>query len=222
MDQQRKNLLQKVGGFAAIFHAVAYVVGIGLALTLIAPVLNADAAGYLARMVSLKTVMYLWIFICYSLVSVALVVCVLALYERMKSDSPILMSLASLFGIIWAGLILASGNLMLHDFGYLADLYRADPASAQTVWMALRPVEDGIVSGNEMVGSLWILLLSIAALKNRRLPRALSVFGVVIAVAGLSTLIPAVMEATQDMIFGLGSIAWSAWLGVVLLRQKSE
>ncbi len=110
---------------------------------------------------------------------------------------------------------------MLHDFGDIADLYQANPVQAQTAWLALKPVEDGIISGNEMVGSPWMILLSIAAIQNKRLPKALNICAIAVAVSGLLTLIPIVMEATNDMIFGLGSIIWCVWLGVALLKHKA-
>ena len=41
--------------------------------------------------------------------------------------------------------------------------------------------------------------------------------GVVSASAGLITLVPGLSDV--GMIFGLGSIAWFAWAGIVLLRD---
>ena len=85
---------------------------------------------------------------------------VLALYERLKGRSPALMQTATAFGLIWAGLIIASGNLMLRNIGVVATIFGNDPAQAAATWTALEAVENGITSGNELVGSLWVLLLS--------------------------------------------------------------
>jgi hypothetical protein len=121
--------------------------------------------------------------------------------------------------LIWAGLIIASGNLMLHNLGVVARLYGTDPAQAATAWTALESVENGIVSGNELVGSLWVLLLSLAAMRTGGLTRALNYLGVVLGVAGSLTIIPALAE-TMIMIFGPGMIVWSVWVGIVMLRQS--
>jgi hypothetical protein len=119
--------------------------------------------------------------------------------------------------LIWAGLILASGNLMLRTIGVVAPLYGRAPAPPATAWPALEAVETGIASGNELVGSLWVLLLSVAALRTGGFPRALSTLGLVLGVAGILTMIPALAE-TMIMVFGPGMIVWSVWAGIVLLR----
>src|SRR5215208_6984689 len=54
------NDLQKMGGVAALIQAAAYVVGFGLALTLLAPVLDADPDQYGAFLVDNLTLMHIW------------------------------------------------------------------------------------------------------------------------------------------------------------------
>ena len=108
---------------------------------------------------------------------------------------------------------------MLHNAGVVAGLYGQDPAQAATAWIALQAVEVGITSGNELVGSLWVLLLSVAALRTCQLNRALNYLGMVLGVAGMLTIVPALYDSLV-MIFGPGMIVWSVWVGIVLLRQK--
>lgn len=215
------NNLQKWGGSAALLHAAAYVVGLVLGVTLIFPLLGASPDQYLKFLADNQTLMYLWNLISYWGSAITLVVMALALYERLRSSSPALMQIATVFGFIWAGLIIASGNLMLHNLGVVVDLYGKDPAQAQAAWTALEAVENGIVSGNELVGSLWVLLLSLAVLKTSELTKALSSLGVVLGIAGLLTIIPALAEA-MIMIFGPGMIVWSVWMGIVMLRRSSS
>lgn len=211
--------LQKSGGIAALLHAAAYVVGMVLGLVLIFPLLDAAPDRYLAFVAQNQTLVYVWNLISYWGSAITLVIMVLALYERLHDGSPALVPVATAFGLIWAGLIIASGNLMLHNLGVVAGLYAAEPAQAVTAWTALQSVEVGITSGNELVGSLWVLLLSLAALRTGQLNRALSTFGVVLAVAGMLTIVPALYDSLV-MVFGPGMIVWSIWLGIVLLRRK--
>ena len=213
------NNLQKWGGIAALGHAAVYLVALVLGLTLMFPILDAGPEQYLKFLADNQALVYLWNLISYWGSAITLVIMVLALYERLKGRSPALMQTATVFGLIWAGLIIASGNLMLHNIGVVAALFGNDPAQAATAWTALEAVETGITSGNELVGSLWVLLLSVAALRTGGLPRALSYLGLVLGVAGILTIIPAVAETTI-MIFGPGMIVWSVWVGIVLLRQK--
>ena len=211
--------LQKMGGVAALFHAAAYVVGIVLGVTLIFPILDSDPGQYMAFVANNHSLMYIWNLISYWGSAVTLVVMALALYERLKAGSPALVQTATVFGFIWAGLIIASGNLMLFDLGVVADLYGKDPAQTKTVWLALEAVETGIVSGNELVGSLWVLLLSLGALRTGELTRTLNYLGVAVGVAGILTIVPA-LAGTVIMIFASGMIVWSIWLGIVMLRSR--
>ena len=77
---------------------------------------------------------------------------------------------------------------------------------------------DGLGGGIEVVGGLWVLLVSWAALWARGLPRALNYLGMVIGVSGLLTVVP-VLEVL-GAVFGLGLIVWFAWLGIVMLRSS--
>jgi hypothetical protein len=212
------NELQKMGGITALIHSAAYLVGIGLYLTVLSPILDADPDQYLTLLPDYQSLMYVWILIAYWVSGFCLVVVALALYDRLKVGAPAMMQVATVFGLIWAGLIIASGNLMLHDFSKVAALYGKDPTQAETVWAALRTVENGIVSGNELIGGLWALLLSWVALRTGGLNKALNYFGLVIGVAGMVSIVPALTEAV--MIFGLSMIVWFAWVGVVMLRSR--
>ena len=109
------NDLQKMGGVAALIQAAAYVVGLGLALTLLAPVLDADPDQYVAFLVDNLTLMHIWHLIIYLVAGVFLVV--LVLHERLKGGSPALAQTAAAFGLIWAGLVIASGILLINDAG---------------------------------------------------------------------------------------------------------
>lgn len=216
------NHFQKTGGVAALIHAAAYVVGIVIGVTLIFPVMGVDPYQYLAFVVDNQTILYIWNLIGYWVSAIALVIMALALYERLKAGAPALMQTATVFGLIWAALIIGSANLMLHDLGVIANLYGKDPVQAAAIWPALEAVETGIVSGNEFVGSLWVLLLSVAALRTGGLNKALNYLGVVLGVVGLLTLIPAFVAATSPALFGLGMVVWSIWVGIVLLRDRSS
>jgi hypothetical protein len=211
--------LQKMGGVAALIHAAAYVVGIVLGVTLIFPLLNSDPDQYIAFLTDNQTLMHMWNLISYWGSAIALVILVYALYERLKVGSPALMQTAAIFGLIWAGLVIGSGNLMIHDLGMVSDLYGQDPVQAETVWLALDAMETGIVSGNELVGSLWVLLLSLAALRTGGLPRTLNYLGVAICVPGILSVFPGLGEIA--FIFGLGMVVWSVWAGIVMLRGNA-
>jgi hypothetical protein len=210
------NMLLKVGGMAALLHAAAYIVGMVIGVAFVFPVLDADPSRYVTFVAEHQTLVYVWNLISYWGSAITLVIMALALYHRLQAGSPALVQTATVFGLIWAGLIIGSANLMLRNSGVIGSLYGQDPAQAAALWPALQAVENGIVSGNELVGSLWVLLISIAALRAGVFARLFNYFGVAISVAGILTLIPSVWE-TMVMVFGPGMILWSIWLGIALL-----
>jgi hypothetical protein len=181
------------------------------------PLLGRGPGAYVAFVAGNQVLVYLWNLVAYWGSALTLVVMVLALHERLKSAAPGGAQLATAFGLIWAALIIGSGNLMLRDVGVVVELYAHDPAQAAATWPVLEAVENGIVSGNEVVGSLWVLLLSLTAWRTRELSRSLNGFGVTISLAGLSTIIPPLAEPLS-MVFGVGMIVWSVGVGVALLR----
>jgi hypothetical protein len=211
------NNLQKLGGWGAWIHALAYIVSMVLGGALMFPLLGRGPGAYVAFVAGNQVLVYLWNLVAYWGSALTLVVMVLALHERLKSAAPGGAQLATAFGLIWAALIIGSGNLMLRDVGVVVELYAHDPAQAAATWPVLEAVENGIVSGNEVVGSLWVLLLSLTAWRTRELSRSLNGFGVTISLAGLSTIIPPLAEPLS-MVFGVGMIVWSVGVGVALLR----
>ena len=212
------NNLQKMGGVAALIEAAAYVVGFGLYLTLL------DSSDYVgpvrkvAFLVDNQGIIYIGNLFIYVVFSAFLVVLALALYERLKADSPALAQTATAFGLIWAGLVIASGMIFNVGIGTVVDLYGKDPAQAASLWLAIGSVQEGLGGGNEIVGGLWVLLVSWAALQGGGLPKALNYLGVVIGVAGILTVVPTLDVLTD--VFGLSQIVWFAWLGIVMLRSS--
>ena len=149
-----------------------------------------------------------------------LVVLSLALHERLDGKNFALARTATVFGLIWAVLVIASG--MIYNIGIetVITISASDPSQAATVWLAIESVFNGLGGGVEVVGGIWVLLLSLAGLRNDRLPRAFNILGFVVAGAGLVTIVPALAEIGAN-IFGLTQIVWFAWLGITLLRNKS-
>lgn len=211
------NSFQKIGGAAALVHSAAYMIAIGLYVTVLTPILDANSGQYLALLKDYQSLMYVWIFIAYWVSGFCLIVVSLMLYDQLKGGMPVIIQTGTILGLIWAGLIIASGNLMLHDFGVLANLYDKDPIQAETVWKSLSATENGIISGNELIGGLWILLVSWVALRTGERHRALSYFGLMIGVSGIVSIVPAFAEVAIS-IFALTMILWFAWVGIVMLR----
>jgi prepilin signal peptidase PulO-like enzyme (type II secretory pathway) len=130
-----------------------------------------------------------------------------------------MMKLASPFGLIWAGFVIASGMVANVGLEAIAALHSQDAAKAEAAWVAIGAVQDGLGGGVEMVGGLWVILVSIASLRTSALPSMLGYLGLAIGAAGILTIAPVLRELGAA--FGLGQIFWFAWLGVLMLRREA-
>ena len=100
-------------------------------------------------------------------------------------------------------------------------LYAKDPTQAALAWQGIETVASGLSFGNgEIIGGLFPLLVSIAALRTRGLPRFLNILGLLVGVVGIISTIPALTNLTG--VFGASQIIWFVWLGIVLLRSKPD
>jgi hypothetical protein len=214
------NALQKWGGIAALYQAAAYVVGMVGFLLVVDVAGVEDPVEQVALLVDHQAFLSVLHLIVYVVWGGFMVVLSLALYDRLKAGSPAIAQVATAIGVIWAGLVIASGTLFTVGVGRVVDLFGDDPAQAVTVWLAIDSVFEGL-SGIEIVGGTWMLLVSWAALRSGRLPKALNYLGAVIGVAGLLTLVPAFTEALTA-VFGLGQIVWFIGAGIVLLRGSGS
>jgi len=210
--------LQQMGGIAALYEAVAYVVGILFFIFIVDYAGVVDPIQKVALLVDNLAGMYIITLIIYVIFGVFLVVLVLALHERLQANTPVIMQTATAFGLIWAGVVIAGGMIFNIGTGVVVDLYSTDPTQAATVWLAIDAVFNGLGGGVEILGGLWVLLVSWAALRASGLPRTLNYLGLVVGGAGILTIIPALGEPGGIM-FGLGQIVWFVWLGMVMLRR---
>ena len=208
-----------MGGIAALYEAAAYIVGMVGFLLVVDVSGVVDPVQKVALMVDNLAFLYIMHLIVYVVWAVFLVVLALALYERLKAGSTAMVQTATVFGMIWATVIIASGMIFISGMENVVDLYGKDPAQAATVWLAIDSVLGGLGGSNEILGGIWILLISWVALRAGVLPRVLNYLGVAIGVAGIISVVPALAELFI-YIFALGQIVWFVWLGIVMLRSS--
>ena len=212
--------LQKLGGTAALIEAALYVTGFGLFLTILDP---SSYEGHVQKVTFLadkQVALYIANLLIYVVFGVVLVVLTLALHARLKDGSPAIMQTATAFGLIWAGLVIASGMIANIGNSTVVELSSENQDQAVMLWLTLATVQEALGGGNEIVGGLWVLLLSWAALRTDRLPKPLNYLGVLVGLAGILTVIPN-FDVLMD-VFGLGQIVWFAWLGTVMLREDRD
>ena len=213
-----KNL-QKMGGFAALYLAAAYLTGIVLFLFVLDYPSIVEPAQKVALLVDKQVVIYIANLIMYVIFGVFLVVLALALYERLNTASPAIIRTATAIGIIWAGTLIASGMVANAGIAPVVALYGKDPAQAALIWLAIESVANGLGGANgEILGGLMTLLISWAALQVSGLPKGLNYLGILVGVVGLISTVPGLGDLAG--LFGMSQIPWFVWLGIVLLRRS--
>ena len=212
--------LGRIGGAAALVAAGTFGYGIAMFATSLADytdpdITPAESVDFLVEHQGQLLAWYIGIFIVFG---AALVPLALALRQRLVDRTPILANTATVFAAIWAALMFATGMISNIGIEAVADLADTDPDQAVPVWSSIDTVTNGLGGGNELVGGIWIGLVSIAGLITSRLPRWLNVVGLATAVAGVVTVVPAF--EVVEMVFGLGSIVWFVGVGVALIRTR--
>ncbi len=139
--------------------------------------------------------------------------------DRLKSGAPAIMQVATTIGIIWAGSLIAGGMVSNAGIAPVVALYAQDPAQAALSWQSIESVASGLGNGNgEILGGLWTLLVSLAALRAGGLPKGLNILGLLVGTVGIISIAPGLTDLTG--VFGLSQIVWFVWLGIVLLRSN--
>ena len=212
---------QSVGGFAALYLAMAYVVAMPYFLVIVKYQDVVDPAEKVALLVANHGSMQAMYLITYVIFGIVLAVLALALYERLRGGSSLLTQAATAVGLIWAFVLVASGMIFNAGMAAVVGLHGTSPAQAVSAWQAIEPVTEGLGgSGGELLGGLWVLLVSVAALRTKGLPKVLNWLGVVIGSAGILSVVPVLKDL--GYVFGLLQIAWFAWLGIVMLRTTAR
>lgn len=212
-----KNL-QKMGGLAALYEAGAYLVAMILLLIVMNYPSAIEPAQKMALVMNHYVTMYVMHFAVYVVFGIFLVILTLALYDRLKVSAPGIMQMAAVIGFIWAGLLIASGMIFNVGMAPAIALYAKDPNQATLLWLSIDSVSNGLSGNGEVIGGLWTVLISWAALRSGALPRILNYLGIVLGLAGILSVIPILNDLTG--VFGMLQIVWFAGIGIILLRAS--
>ncbi len=211
----------KAGAIGALVAAATFIFGIALFATSLIDYTSGDPtpAESVAFLGENEATFFVWYLVIFLVFGAAIIPLARTLHHRLRDASPQLADIGAVFAYIWAGLMFATG--MIHNIGITAvgDLAETDPAQAEALWSSIDAVTNGLGGGNELVGGMWVLLVSVAAWTTKALPRSLNALGIISAISGLITVIPGLEDV--GIVFGLGLIAWFAWVGVVLFRNPT-
>ena len=218
MTTQSKTF-QRVTGLSAIGAGLTYIIGFWVFFSILGPAQygspDIPATQHVQFLVDHVDMLIVWNQVIYILNAVLLVCVVIGLHQRTRGAGFGLPQTATAFGLIWAGLILASG--MVNHIGtiHVSRLAAQDIDAAVGLWRAMVMVGSGLGGGNEITGGLWILLLSLVSYRAKMIPRLIILLGAIVGVAGVLSTIPMLSMAT--IVVGLGFILWFFAIGIALI-----
>jgi len=211
---------QRAGGVAALYVALALFAAMPFFLLVVDYGSAATIAEKVAVVVANYASLYAMYLVSYVFYGFALGVLAFALYDRLAGRAPALMRAATAMGLLWSVALVTSGMVWNYGMTTVVALAKTNPTQAQMVWQSVEPVSEALGgAGGEILGGLWILLLSVVALRSGALPKLLGWFGAIIGVAGLTSVVPPLHDAA--IVFGLALIAWFIWVSVVLFKTKA-
>ncbi|WOR16073.1 hypothetical protein RYZ27_05270 [Hyphomonas sp. FCG-A18] len=214
--------MRPVGSIAAFVCASTYLIGFAILLTVLAPFgygTNAlDAPAIIKFANETPLILILWNLIIYVLNAICLLLLASALTLHFIERTPELAIVVFALGLIWCALVLGAGMIANVAIEHSGALYEVDPTQAAQDWLLLHRVELGLGGGNEIVGGLWVLICTLAALRSEGFSMGLKALGLLVGISGLLTVLPPFGEVA-GAVFGLGMIAWFILVGWALTNQ---
>lgn len=213
---------QKIGGIAAIVEAVLYIVGIAVLFLFLTPEMD-EVRSDLERLrfvIDNKTLFQVWHVLIYVIFGLVLIPLTIVINENFKTASLFGTQVAPVLGFIWAGLVISSGMINTVGMETISDLIEQDPSAALNAWQIIGSIQNALGGGVEIVGGLWVFLISVYGLKQSVFPRFLNYLGLLVGGAGILTIVPGLGDL--GLIFGLSQIIWFAWIGLHLLTNAKQ
>lgn len=210
--------LQKIGGISAIGEALIYIIAfVFYGGILVFPEKDVSAQEKLNFFSNNHFTLSTLNFVSYVLFGILLVFLVAALYERFKSYSINFSKIIAAFGMIWVVLVIASGMIANIGLNHVIENGMKAPEDTMLIWSSISIVTEGLGGGNEIVGGIWVLLISLFSLKEKLFSIPLTALGIIVGIAGILTVYP--LDIFTE-IFGISQIVWFIWIGIVILRKS--
>jgi hypothetical protein len=218
----KKFNLKKIGGLAALYCGIAYLLMIGYFLVIIDYPSITEQTDKIKMFADNYSGMFITYLLGYALFGIVLAVLSLSLYYRLKSTSPEGSRLIAVFGIMWGVLLTGSGMIFIQGMKTVIELYKINPEQAITVWIAIESSVLGLsFSNGELLGGLWTLLIGIVSLKTKTFNKPMNILAVAVGCAGMLSTVPVINSAGGTGIYGIGQMVWFIWLGILLLKSRN-
>jgi len=212
--------LQRYGAIALLVMPLCYIcmfMIFGVALSIPQTDMLNDKIAYVAANQGIISAAYISGYLIFGCM---LLVAVQAIHHSLAKTSSHLLQSASAFGLIWVVLMMCSSMIALVGMNTMVTLHAQNPLDSQTLFYVYTTIVNALGGGIELVGGLWVLLLSLCGLLHKQLPKSLSLFGVMVGLLGILTVYQAIPEFKEA--FGLTQIVWFVWMGIVLMPKRQQ
>ena len=214
------TLLLRFGGLAAIGMALCYITVAVIFFGMLSMPQGLDTAGKIQYLQQQHLLVASGYGIGYLVFGVLLAIVLQALQQVFANTSSVTAALAERFGNVWLVLMLASGMVALIGLQMVFRLMETDSQQALALYNTRNLLTESLGGGIELVGGLWVLLLSIAGLQQQRFAKALHLLGLVVGSLGILTVLHTVPYLKDT--FGISQLIWFIWLGITLLRANTD
>ncbi|GAB4250299.1 MAG: hypothetical protein Tsb0034_29550 [Ekhidna sp.] len=206
--------LLKTSSISALSAGAIYMIGFVVLLTTMAPLMDEanSTATKLAFLLDNQELFQSWILLIYVVFGVILVFVVQGMSYLATSW---LNTTGAIFGYIWSGLVIASGMVAIVGLDASATIFEQDPQKAADFWLVIDTIHNALGGGVEVVGGVWMLIISTDFLKSNQLSKAINWLGIIVGLAGIISMVPGLSDA--GAVFGLLQIVWFIWLGVLMM-----
>jgi hypothetical protein len=213
------NKNQIIGGISGIIEASLYIFGFTILFSILQPTMDETKTGLdkLKFIIDNKSIYQTWILFIYVLFGIVLVPLTVAINENFKEQTTIWTKITPVFGFIWSGLVIASGMIGVIGIDSVTAIYNSDSNSALTSWKIIEAIQNGLGGGVEIIGGLWVFLISMTSIKQSAFNKFLNYFGLIVGSAGILTIIPSLKDL--GTVFGLTQIVWFLWIGIVMIKN---
>ncbi len=187
-----------------LYCALAYILGI-IYFTIIT---NYSAIVSVDEKIAFLALNYLPMFVIMNLIYVIFGIMIaflsLIIYKLFKKS--LFNKIGLIFGLFWSFAVIFAGILFTIGMGKVIEINIIDPNLSIITWTIIEIIFSSIGGGTEILGGLWILIISILAMKNNIFNKYINILGIVVGLSGILSHIP-YLDFFQ-MVFGIFQIIW--------------
>lgn len=211
---------RNIGAWAGLYLAASYLATIVIFLVVLNYPAISNPLDKVALIVNQPTTIYLTNIAAYVVFGLLLIGYSLALKERLTAGEPVLANYAAIVGCVWAGLLIASGLVQNAGIEQARMLYANDPSAAASYWTVIESVSNGLGGAySEILGGTMSVLVSLAALRMRVLPRLFNFFGLALGGIGILSTVPGLQDLAA--LFGICQVIWFVGWSIHFFKNHS-